>query len=62
MKERESNIEAARILAMILVVLVHANYFSLGGIDRSDIIASPSSGQGENPVFRITKKYVPLNR
>ena len=26
MKERESNIEAARILAMILVVLVHANY------------------------------------
>ena len=20
------------------------------------------SGQGENPVFRITKKYVPLNR
>lgn len=43
MKERESNIEAARILAMILVVLVHANYFSLGGIDRSDIIASPSS-------------------
>lgn len=43
MKERESNIEAARILAMILVVLVHANYFSLGGIDRSDIISSPSS-------------------
>ena len=43
MKERESNIEAARILAMSLVVLVHANYFSLGGIDRSDIIASPSS-------------------
>ena len=32
MKERESNIEAARILAMILVVLIHANYFSLGGI------------------------------
>ena len=21
-----------------------------------------SWGQGENPVFRITKKYVPLNR
>ena len=93
MKERESNFEAARILAMILVVLVHANYFSLGGIDRSDIITLPSSsfmrifleqlcivgvnlfilisgwfgvrgktGQGENPVFRITKKYVPLNR
>lgn len=43
MKERESNFEAARILAMILVVLVHANYFSLGGIDRSDIITLPSS-------------------
>ena len=22
----------------------------------------PFQGQGENPVFRITKKYVPLNR
>ena len=24
--------------------------------------AAITMGQGENPVFRITKKYVPLNR
>ena len=24
--------------------------------------AKAKGGQGENPVFRITKKYVPLNR
>ena len=26
------------------------------------LLAWVLSGQGENPVFRITKKYVPLNR
>ena len=25
-------------------------------------LGSMKTGQGENPVFRITKKYVPLNR
>ena len=28
----------------------------------SDNLAGDKRGQGENPVFRITKKYVPLNR
>ena len=27
MKERESNIEILRILSMLLIVLVHSNYF-----------------------------------
>ena len=26
------------------------------------IVVAKIMGQGENPVFRITKKYVPLNR
>lgn len=34
---RDSNIELLRIVAMILVVLLHANYFSLGGIKISHI-------------------------
>ena len=25
-------------------------------------VSNPIVGHGENPVFRITKKYVPLNR
>ena len=25
-------------------------------------VFAQTEGQGENPVFRITKKYVPLNR
>ena len=28
----------------------------------SEVPHKLSAGQGENPVFRITKKYVPLNR
>lgn len=35
--KRESNIELLRIIAMLLVVLLHANYFSLGGVKISDI-------------------------
>ena len=35
--ERKSNIELLRIVAMILVLLVHSNYFSLGGVEHSDI-------------------------
>ena len=37
----ESNIELLRILAMLLVVLVHANYYSLGAPTREDILSSP---------------------
>lgn len=35
--KRESNIELLRIVAMLLVVLVHTNYFSLGGVESVDI-------------------------
>ena len=35
--KRESNIELCRILAMLLVLLLHANYFSLGEVEYSDI-------------------------
>lgn len=35
--KRESNIELLRIVAMLLVLFVHANYFSLGWIETNDI-------------------------
>lgn len=37
MKVRESNIELLRLIAMLLIFLVHANYFSLGGVELVDI-------------------------
>lgn len=37
--KRESNIELCRIVAMLLVLLLHANYFSLGGVEYADIQA-----------------------
>lgn len=39
--KRESNIELCRIIAMLLVLLLHANYFSLGGVELNDIEADP---------------------
>lgn len=39
--ERKSNIELLRIVAMLFVVLLHANYFSLGRVDITDIIINP---------------------
>lgn len=39
--ERKSNIELLRLLAMLLVLLLHANYFSLGTIESSDIQTDP---------------------
>lgn len=41
MKERQSNIELLRIIAMLGVVLLHANYVSLGWIGASDILSRP---------------------
>lgn len=35
--KRESNIELCRIVAMLLVLLLHANYFSLGEVECLDI-------------------------
>lgn len=39
MKERQSNIELLRIIAMFLVLLVHANFYSLGVVTPQDIRA-----------------------
>ena len=44
MKERDSNFELLRIVAMMLVMLVHANYYSLGDVTRSEIMAAPWTG------------------
>ena len=39
--KRKSNIELLRILAMLFVVFVHANYFSLGAVEVEDIACHP---------------------
>lgn len=43
MKARESNIELLRIITMLLIVLLHANYFSLGPPSQEATIYSPVS-------------------
>ena len=43
MKSRDSNFELLRLVAMMLVMLVHANYHSLGAVTQSEIIESPWS-------------------
>ena len=35
--KRESNIELCRIVTMLLVLLLHANYYSLGKVEYADI-------------------------
>lgn len=40
---RQSNIEALRIAAMLMVLAVHANFWSLGVPDLAAILAAPSS-------------------
>lgn len=42
-KERCSNIELLRILAMFLVLIVHADFFSLGAPSSLEIQESPIS-------------------
>lgn len=37
-KERDSNMELLRIVAMFLVVMVHTNYLSIGGPNKQDLI------------------------
>ena len=39
-KERDSNIELLRIVAMLLVMMVHANFFTLGPPSQTDINTS----------------------
>lgn len=41
MKERQSNIELLRIISMLMVVLLHANYFTIGAVARADVLAAP---------------------
>lgn len=41
MKERQSNIELLRIVAMFLVLMVHADFFSLGAVTPQEIRLSP---------------------
>lgn len=41
MKQRESNFESLRIVAMMMVVLLHCNYFVLGDVNASEISTSP---------------------
>ena len=42
-KERESNIELLRLLAMFLVLVVHADFFSLGSPTQSDTLSAPAN-------------------
>ena len=42
-KERDSNIELLRLLAMFLVLVVHADFFSIGRPLQDDTIATPIS-------------------
>ena len=40
-KIRQSNIELLRIIAMFLVMVVHADYFALGSPDSADMLIAP---------------------
>lgn len=42
-KERDSNIELLRLIAMFMVLIVHADFFSLGVPTHDDIISAPTS-------------------
>ena len=42
-KKRDSNIELLRLLAMFLVLVVHADFFSLGIPAQSEVMSSPVS-------------------
>lgn len=44
MKSRKSNFELLRIVAMMLVMLVHVNYLSLGNVSQSEAVATPCTG------------------
>ena len=44
MKNRDSNFELLRIVAMMLVMLVHANYLSLGNVTQAELHTTPFTG------------------
>ena len=54
-KERESNFELLRIVAMFLVLIVHADYFSLGAPSYQDCVNSPIQS-----LFRIAVESVSI--
>lgn len=43
MKERDSNIELLRIVAMILVMIVHASFLAIGVPQTIDAVSLPIS-------------------
>lgn len=43
-KRRDSNFELLRIVAMVLVMLVHVNYAALGGVTHEELLATPWTG------------------
>ena len=43
-KQRDSNFELLRIVAMMLVMLVHANYLSLGNVSQCELQSTPVTG------------------
>ena len=45
-KERLSNFELLRIIAMFLVLVVHADFFALGAPNKEDVITEPLSSFG----------------
>ena len=53
-----SDLMAGVIVGIVALPLAIAFAIASGVSPEKGII----TGQGENPVFRITKKYVPLNR
>ena len=40
-KERESNMELLRIVAMFLILVLHSNFFTIGEPSANDIIQEP---------------------
>ncbi len=44
MNRRNSNFELLRLVAMMLVMLVHANYLSLGNVTQAELLATPWTG------------------
>lgn len=53
MKVRDSNMELLRITAMLLVLIVHASFLSLGAPASSDFQVAPT-----NTFFRLFSKFL----
>ena len=60
-KELVFSLSALVMMFSLLLVPSHRAYADDNKITVTGTVAD-IKGQGENPVYRITKKYVPLNR